>query len=201
MATRKSTYEQKRDFTRTPEPKGARRRRGAARAPIFVIQKHDASRLHYDFRLEIGGALKSWAVPKGPSLDPKIKRLAVPTEDHPMEYAEFEGTIPEGEYGAGAVLVWDRGTFENVTEKKGKIRPAHLALRDGHLLFRLDGEKLKGKFALTRTGDGKDARWLLVKMRDEYASERKDPVKRQTKSAKTGRTLRQIERAESPHAR
>jgi DNA ligase D-like protein (predicted 3'-phosphoesterase) len=195
MAARKTTYETKRDFDRTPEPGG---RRKAGKAPIFVVQKHDARRLHYDFRLEVDGALKSWAVPKGPSLDPGVKRLAVPTEDHPMEYAAFEGVIPEGEYGAGPVLIWDRGTFENVTEKKGKIRPAHLALRDGHLLFRLNGKKLKGAFALQRTGEGDDARWLLVKMRDEYANERQDPVKTAPKSAKTGRTLRQVERGAEP---
>ncbi len=200
MAARKSDYEKKRDFSRTPEPKGDGRRRKAARAPIFVVQKHDARRLHYDFRLEVDGALKSWAVPKGPSLDPRVKRLAVPTEDHPMEYAGFEGTIPEGEYGAGPVLIWDRGTFENITEKRGKVHPAHLALRDGHLLFRLNGEKLKGAFALQRTGEGKDARWLLVKMRDAYASALKDPVKSQPKSAETGRTLRQVERGEPKRA-
>lgn len=200
MAPGASTYEKKRDFARTPEPKGGRRRR-RARAPIFVVQKHDARRLHYDFRLEIDGALKSWAVPKGPSLDPKVKRLAVPTEDHPMEYADFEGRIPDGNYGAGPVLVWDHGTFENITEKKGKVRPAHLALRDGHLLFKLNGGKLKGAFALQRTGAGKKARWLLVKMHDEHASARRDPVKSRPKSAKTGRTLRQIERAGATEAR
>ncbi len=200
MAARRSTYEKKRDFGKTPEPKGGGRRKGAP-DPIFVIQKHDATRLHYDFRLEVGGTLKSWAVPKGPSLDPSVKRLAMPTEDHPMEYAEFEGRIPEGNYGAGPVLIWDRGTFENITEKKGKLRPAHLALRDGHLLFRLHGQKLKGAFALQRTGEGKNERWLLVKMRDEYASDRKDPVRTKTRSAKTGRTLRQIERGAPAGAR
>lgn len=185
-------YEKKRDFTRSPEPKGGKRRsRGK---PVFVIQKHDASTLHYDFRLEIGGTLKSWAVPKGPSTDPGEKRLAVPTEDHPLDYADFEGVIPEDEYGAGTVIVWDRGTFENVTKKDGKTRPAERALEDGHLLVRLKGEKLKGGYALQRTGKGKKARWLLVKMDDDEADARRNPVSTEPKSVISGWTIEEVKR-------
>ncbi len=135
-----SEYRKKRNFSRTPEPKGGKSR--SKSGPVFVIQEHDASNLHYDFRLEIDGVLKSWAVPKGPSTDPREKRLAIPTEDHPLEYAGFEGVIPEGEYGGGTVLVWDTGRFENITEKDGAIQPASEALKKGHLLVRLHGEKL-----------------------------------------------------------
>jgi bifunctional non-homologous end joining protein LigD len=158
-------YHAKRDFVRTPEPRGgaARRRPGST----FVVQKHDASRLHYDFRLELGGVLKSWAVPKGPSLDPADKRLAVETEDHPVEYGGFEGVIPEGEYGGGTVLLWDRGTWTPAGD------PA-AGLRAGRLKFTLAGAKLRGGFSLVRLR-GRDRRdadgrsWLLIKERDEHA--------------------------------
>src|SRR6056297_3504718 len=143
-------YRDKRDFDRTSEPDGKRGKRGS-RQPRFVIQKHDASSLHYDFRLEIDGTLKSWAVPKGPSTDPRDKRLAIPTEDHPLEYADFEGVIPEGEYGAGTVMIWDRGAFRNITEKDGELQPLEQALDNGHLLVELDGEKISGGYALHRT--------------------------------------------------
>ncbi len=135
-------YTAKRDFSRTPEPAGTGRR--AAGAPIFVVQKHDASHLHYDFRLEVDGVLKSWAIPKGPSTDPREKRLAVPTEDHPLEYAGFEGVIPAGEYGAGTVMVWDTGSFRNITEKKGAPVPLAEAVAHGHVKVWLEGQKLKG---------------------------------------------------------
>jgi DNA ligase D-like protein (predicted 3'-phosphoesterase) len=134
-----------------------------------VIQNHAARTLHYDLRLEIGGVLKSWAVPKEPSRDPRVKRLAVPTEDHPLEYARFEGVIPKGEYGAGRIRIWDRGTYRNLTERDGKAVPAAAAYARGHLKVWLSGRKLRGGFALTRMGKGKKARWLLVKMDDEYA--------------------------------
>src|SRR6266508_4255067 len=143
-----ATYREKRNFRRTPEPR--RRVHRPGRKPIFVIQQHAARALHYDFRLESGGVLKSWAVPKGPSLKPKDKRLAMPTEDHPMEYADFEGVIPEGEYGAGPVIVWDRGTFRNLTEDGGKEIPVEEAVERGHVKVWLEGEKLTGGFALTR---------------------------------------------------
>lgn len=186
-------YKKKRDFSRTPEPEGGRR--ASKSAPLFVIQKHDASTLHYDFRLEVGGTLKSWAVPKGPSTDPREKRLAVPTEDHPLDYADFEGVIPEGEYGGGTVIVWDRGTYENITEKDGKTRPAAKALEDGHLLVRLKGRKLRGGYALQKTGKGAKARWLLVKMDDGEADARRNPVSTQPESVLSGRTIEEVKEA------
>src|SRR5512134_1684207 len=140
------TYRRKRQFRKTSEPAGSVA--GTKKAPVFVVQKHGARRLHYDFRLELGGVLLSWAVPKGPSLDPSVKRLAVHVEDHPREYADFEGTIPRGEYGAGPVLLWDRGLWKPETD------PAQ-GYRKGHLRFRLFGEKLRGGWDLVRTG-GRD---------------------------------------------
>jgi DNA ligase D-like protein (predicted 3'-phosphoesterase) len=157
------SYRSKRDFRRTEEPPGGRRK--PSKQPRFVIQKHDASRLHYDFRLEIDGVLVSWAVPKGPSTAPKDKRLAMRTENHPLEYADFEGVIPEGEYGAGTVQIWDAGTYRNLKEKDGKEVAMAKGLTEGHIAFWLEGKKLKGGYALTRMG--KSQRWLLVKMKDE----------------------------------
>jgi DNA ligase D-like protein (predicted 3'-phosphoesterase) len=187
-------YEKKRDFSRTPEPRGGKRKAG--KKPIFVIQKHDASTLHYDFRIEVDGVLKSWAVPKGPSTDPREKRLAVPTEDHPLDYADFEGVIPEEEYGGGTVLVWDRGPYDNITEKGGETLPMAKAIKQGHVLIRLHGKKLTGGYALQRTGSGEDARWLLVKMDDDEADARRNPVSSQPKSVLSGRTIEEIAREE-----
>jgi DNA ligase D-like protein (predicted 3'-phosphoesterase) len=182
-------YRQKRDFNRTPEPQG--RSVPASRLnPIFVIQKHAASSLHYDFRLEIGGILVSWAVPKGPSLDPQEKRLAMQTEDHPLEYARFEGIIPEGEYGAGAVIVWDTGTFRNLGEKDGREISLEEALENGHLTFWLEGKKLQGGFALTKFGKGK--KWLLVKMKDEKASPHQNIIETKPQSVLSGKTVEKI---------
>ncbi|BDC35051.1 hypothetical protein Noda2021_10090 [Candidatus Dependentiae bacterium Noda2021] len=183
------TYRAKRNFKKTAEPQAKKlKRTPKTKAPIFVIQRHEATRTHYDLRLEITGVLKSWAVPKGPSLDPAVKRLAVETEDHPMEYAQFEGVIPVGNYGAGPVMIWDYGTFENI--KKDSLKKCY---GQGHIEFLLHGKKLIGTFALIRThlSESKPA-WLLVKMKDEYASATKNPVKSKTKSAKTGRTMKQI---------
>ena len=162
-------YRAKRDFTRTPEPKGgatAATRRGSER--FFCVQKHLATNLHYDFRLEHGGVLLSWAVPKGPSLDPTVKRLAMQTEDHPVEYGEFEGVIPDG-YGAGVVMLWDRGTWAP------EVDDVEAALRKGDLKIRLNGYKLKGSWALVRTrgfgsrGSESKSSWLLIKHKDEWA--------------------------------
>jgi len=186
-------YRSKRDFRRTPEPKGTGRRRRRSKRPIFVIQQHAARSTHFDFRLEADGALKSWAVPKGPSTDPRDKRLAMPTEDHPLEYADFEGVIPEGEYGAGTVIVWDRGTYENLNVgDEGEEVPVPEALADGHVKVRLQGEKLRGGYALVRMGGGGRERWLLVKEKDRQADARRDPVRTQPESVLSGRTLDQV---------
>src|SRR5919204_910817 len=147
MAERLREYRRKRNFKTTPEPRGGRRR-GTPRKPRFVIHEHAARSHHYDLRLEVNGVLKSWAVPKGPSTNPREKRFATATEDHPMEYLGFEGTIPKGEYGAGATIVWDTGTYENMTGD-GELALED-ALRDGHLRVFLNGRKLRGAWALTR---------------------------------------------------
>ena len=183
-------YQEKRDFRRTPEPAGGRE--PGFPEPIFVIQKHAARHLHYDFRLEVDGVLKSWAIPKGPSTDPQDKRLAVPTEDHPLEYAGFEGVIPEGEYGGGTVLVWDTGIYRNLTEKKGEAIPMGQAVAHGHVKVWLEGRKLKGGYALTRFKTGKDESWLLVKADDAEADPRRNPVADEPRSVLTGRTIEEI---------
>jgi DNA ligase D-like protein (predicted 3'-phosphoesterase) len=187
------TYQEKRQFGKTPEPSGGGRQ--ASETPLFVVQKHAARHLHYDFRLEVEGVLKSWAVPKGPSLNPKDKRLAVPTEDHPLEYAGFEGVIPEGEYGAGTVMVWDIGPFRNLTEKKGQPVPLAEAVIHGHIKVWLEGKKLRGGFALTRFKKSPEEAWLLVKADDEGADPGRDILKDEADSALTGRSLEEIARA------
>lgn len=183
-------YREKRDFARTPEPPGEEGT-GTAR-PVFVIQKHAATTLHYDFRLEADGVLKSWAVPKGPSVDPEEKRLALPTEDHPLDYADFESVIPAGSYGAGAVLVWDRGTYRNLTEKEGREVGVAEALGRGHVSVWLEGEKVRGGYALTRFRTGKDEAWLLVKMNDAEADPGRNPVETEPRSVVSGRTIEEI---------
>jgi bifunctional non-homologous end joining protein LigD len=186
-------YRKKRDFRRTPEPSGgvhqANRGKKTAPGPMFVVQKHAARRLHYDFRLEHDGVLKSWAVPKGPSLDPQEKRLAVEVEDHPLEYGAFEGTIPKGEYGGGSVLLWDAGRWipeDNVAD----------GLRKGHLRFRLEGHKLRGSWNLVRLRDsaGDKPQWLLIKSRDEEAKPQQehDIVAEKPQSVVSKRTIEQI---------
>jgi len=187
-------YRRKRDPKKTPEPNGAPARR-AARRPIFVVQKHRARTLHYDFRLEVDGVLKSWAVPKGPSVNPGDKRLAVLVEDHPLDYADFEGVIPEGEYGAGAVIVWDRGTYSNLREETNEGAPVSMAdaIEAGEIAVRLEGEKLRGGFALVRTRMGGDPKnWLLIKMKDTDADPRRNPVENEPASVLTGRTIEKI---------
>lgn len=156
-------YKEKRDFTRTPEPVSGEI--NSSKNSRFVIQKHDARKLHYDFRLEVGGVLKSWAIPKGPSMDPSQKRLAVPTEDHPIDYIDFEGIIPEGNYGAGTVIVWDNGTYRNLKENV----PLEKAVEDGHIDIWLEGKKLKSGYALIKTGGGNRKFWLLLKKKDEMS--------------------------------
>lgn len=153
-------YDKKRNFKLTKEPKGKIPLKKKDKL-IFVVQEHHASHLHYDFRLEIDGVLKSWAVPKGPSLDPKVKRLAVQTEDHPIEYAKFEGTIPKGEYGGGEVFIWDHGTWEP------EVDDVDAALKKGDLKFKLKGKKLKGSFVLVKTNYSKNKKsWLLIKHKE-----------------------------------
>jgi len=179
------TYNQKRKFDKTPEPKGEA---AATAGNSFVVQKHDARRLHYDFRLEMDGVMKSWAVTKGPSLDPNEKRLAVHVEDHPLSYADFEGIIPKGQYGGGTVIVWDRGTWSPIGDPKK-------AYRKGHMEFELDGEKLKGRWHLVRMKgkpEEKRENWLLIKAHDEEASETIDLVEEATNSVKTGRSIEQV---------
>lgn len=191
------TYHGKRDFGRTGEPRG--QSGGSGQEPRFVVQIHDASTMHFDFRLQVGDVLKSWSVPKGPSADPGDKRLAVPTEDHPLEYEEFEGVIPEGEYGGGTVIVWDHGTYRPLShDRRGRPVPFGEALDHGHVTFRLHGSKLHGEYALTRFrggGSGGDGEaWLLVKARDEgvRTAGRATPDPRRARSARSGRTLHQV---------
>jgi DNA ligase D-like protein (predicted 3'-phosphoesterase) len=182
---RLAEYRSKRDVGRSGEPVGASPRAGP---PRFVVQRHDASSLHFDFRLEIDGVLVSWAVPKGPSTNPRDKRLATRTEDHPLDYADFEGRIAEGEYGAGTVIVWDRGTYSTVDDED-----ASAALARGRLKVRLDGQKLSGGYALTHTKMRGDARnWLLVKMADEKADRRRRPTTAQPESVISGRTNKDL---------
>ncbi len=180
-------YRKKRNFRVSPEPKGekAGNRKSSL---LYVIQKHRATQLHYDFRLEWNGVLLSWAVPKGPSLDPSVKRLAVQVEDHPAEYGNFEGVIPEGEYGGGTVMLWDRGTW---TPEQGDVAEA---LKQGSLKFELHGKKLHGSWALVRTKSyGKSGKraWLLIKHRDEFAS-KKDITKEKAASVLSSRLLKDI---------
>jgi DNA ligase D-like protein (predicted 3'-phosphoesterase) len=186
-----SRYRDKRDPRRTAEPPGSGGHGGGE--PVFVVQRHDASSLHFDLRLQVGDVLASWAVPKGPSLDPRDKRLAHRTEDHPLDYADFEGVIGEGQYGAGSVVVWDTGTLENLTEEDGDVVPLAEALEAGHVKVRLHGEKLTGAFALTHTEMGGDeSNWLLVKVDDEGADRRRKPAKTQPESVLTGRTNEEV---------
>jgi DNA ligase D-like protein (predicted 3'-phosphoesterase) len=179
-------YRRKRDLTRSGEPSGGRPSKGE---PLFVIQRHDASSLHFDFRLEVEGVLVSWAVPKGPSTDPRERRLARRTEDHPMDYAKFEGAIAEGEYGAGTVIVWDTGNYRNLTRHKGADVPVAEAVDNGHVTFWLEGSRLTGGYSLTRTRRSRDKEdWLLVKVDDEQADRRRKPAKTELTSVLSGRT-------------
>lgn len=185
-------YKEKRNFKETPEPTGGKPDTDKLR---FVIQKHDASRLHYDFRLEMEGVLKSWAVPKGPSTDPTVKRLAMMVEDHPYDYRNFEGIIPSG-YGAGTVIVWDEGFYEpahsDAKDKKAKERELLKGIHAGKLHFIMQGKKLKGEYALVKThGRGENA-WLLFKVKDKYISS--EDITLKDKSVISKKTLEQIEK-------
>jgi bifunctional non-homologous end joining protein LigD len=184
-------YREKRNFNTSPEPEGNSKDGQQEKAKsdlIFVVQKHRASQLHYDFRLEYNGTLLSWAVPKGPSLDPSVKRLAMQVEDHPIEYAKFEGVIPKGEYGGGTVMVWDIGTW---TQEQSDVEAA---LKKGDLKFTLHGKKLCGSWVLVRTrgfGGSSKPTWLLIKHRDKYASD-VDITQTKPKSVLSGRLLADI---------
>jgi bifunctional non-homologous end joining protein LigD len=185
------TYRQKRDFKVSPEPAGSARAKAASKQQLkYVIQKHRATQLHYDFRLEFNGVLLSWAVPKGPSLDPSVKRLAMQVEDHPIEYGGFEGVIPEGEYGGGTVMLWDNGTWAP------EVPDIAAALQKGDLKFTLNGKKLHGSWVLVRTRGfgGSDRSWLLIKHRDQYASTQ-DIVADEPRSVKSKRLLAEIAQA------
>ncbi|HHF7372843.1 DNA polymerase ligase N-terminal domain-containing protein [Legionella bozemanae] len=183
-------YQQKRDFRKTKEPQGTTSKK---KEHIFVIQKHDASHLHYDFRLQNDNVLISWAIPKGLSTAANKKRLAIRTEDHPLDYAKFEGIIPEGEYGAGTVMVWDFGHYELIEDKK----PMEKALKEGALKFFLHGEKIKGGYAMARTQQKKDKeQWVIFKLDDDEADARKNPVSTKPNSVLTGRSLNEIAKEE-----
>jgi len=175
-------YRKKRRFNKTPEP--GPEEKSSELGNIFVVQKHRATQLHYDFRLEADGVLKSWAVPKGPSMDPTVKRLAMQVEDHPVDYADFEGVIPEGEYGGGTVMVWDNGVYAPENNES-----VSRSLAKGELKFADLGKKLKGSFVLVRT---RDRQWLLMKHKDKYAKEGEDIAETQPYSVLTKRTLTEI---------
>jgi DNA ligase D-like protein (predicted 3'-phosphoesterase) len=196
-------YERKRDFSKTKEPSARAKGKGKAKArrrhPRFSIQKHSATSEHYDLRLEVDGVLASWAIPKGPSLDPRDKRLAMRTEDHPLEYLEWEGVIAEGEYGAGPMIVWDRGVFQNISEtRRGESMELSEAIRKGDVKIFMLGEKVMGAYALVRTGPPSSReKWLLIKKRDEGADARRKPTSSQPESVLSGRTIEQVLEAEA----
>jgi len=190
-------YRRKRDFTKTAEPSGGRSKSASHGKKLeFVIQKHAATRLHYDLRLELDGVMKSWAVPKGPAADPSIKRLAMQVEDHPIEYNTFEGTIPQGEYGGGTVMLWDRGWYE--AEKGGGEDGVREGFKKGDLKVVFHGKRMKGSWVLVRTrgwgssGSSSKPSWLLIKHRDEYVEPGDALVERHTTSVATKRTMEQI---------
>jgi len=190
-----ATYNEKRDFAKTAEPAGkVGPRKG--KALTFMVQKHDASRLHYDLRLEMDGTLKSWAVTRGPSLDPADKRLAVRTEDHPLSYATFEGTIPKGQYGGGTVMLWDRGHWIPHPDKDPRK-----TIEEGHLHFTLEGERMKGEWVMFRLkprGKERGENWILKKVDDDYAGSPTGLTEKYLTSIKTGRTMNEIAEGKAP---
>jgi len=183
-------YRKKRDFSATPEPEG-KVKKTQSKKTFYMIHKHSASRLHYDLRIEVNGVLKSWAIPKGPSTDPSVKRLAILVEDHPRQYANFEGVIPEGNYGAGPVMIWDEGTCQSLREKAGRKTSIKASLKEGIVELFFEGKKLHGAYALVRISASKN--WLFIKIHDDYANK---PIERaiRDKSVKSGRTLTQIQK-------
>jgi DNA ligase D-like protein (predicted 3'-phosphoesterase) len=196
VSERLGAYRSKRTFRRSGEPAGGRGRHADGRR--FVIHKHAASTLHYDFRLEVDGALLSWAVPKGPSTDPRVRRLAIRTEDHPTGYLDFEGVIPEGEYGAGTVLVWDAGRYRNLRARKGpRSRSMERSVKEGLIEVWLEGVKLSGGYALKRNMGGRKPRWLMIKMDDERADARRRPTHTEPASVRSGLDLGEIAARES----
>ncbi len=186
-------YRRKRDFSKTKEPEGAPRRARTAKLQ-FVIQKHAASSLHYDLRLELDGVMKSWAVPKGPSLDPSVKRLAMQVEDHPIEYNTFEGIIPAGEYGGGTVMLWDRGVYTWWQDDPDPVARLREGYAKGDFKFVLLGKRLKGSFVLVRLrrGNPDKPQWLLIKHKDEFAEPGSDITAEEETSVATGRTMEAI---------
>lgn len=190
-------YHEKRDFRKTAEPKGTIKKTKKEKGKLlFVVQKHAASHLHYDFRIEVDGVLVSWAVPKGFSFDPSVKHLAVQTEDHPYEYGSFEGIIPQGEYGGGTVMLWDTGTYTNIKEKDGKLVPMDECLAKGSVEIELHGKRLKGAFALIKMHGRGENQWLMIKVDDKYADrERTELPKSWDRSVTTKRTMKQIAEA------
>lgn len=187
-------YRRRRDFAVTDEPRGDDAPSGADGPPLFVVQHHDASSEHWDLRLEVDDVLASWAVPKGPSTDPRDKRLAVQVEDHPRDYGDFEGHIDEDEYGGGDVVVWDMGPYRNeTTDDDGEPVAMADAIADGHVRVVLDGHKLHGGYALTRTRmRGDPSNWLLVKVDDDAADARRNPVRTEPASVLSGRTVDEV---------
>jgi bifunctional non-homologous end joining protein LigD len=191
-------YRRRRNFARTPEPRGDEAAR--TQAPVFVIRKHAARQVHYDLRIEAASVLKSWSVPRGPSSDPKDRRLAVMTEDHPLAYRDFEGTIPRGQYGAGKVLIWDRGTYRNITDDANRPTPIEQAIDNGKVEVFLEGSKVRGGYVLIRMDkpDEKRRHWLLIKLRDEYVGFLPADLDEQPRSVATGRTAEDLDPPSRP---
>jgi len=194
-------YQKKRDFTRTLEPKGKSPVKRSTLA--FVIQKHAARNLHFDLRLELDGVMKSWAVPKGPSRDPAVKRLAMQVEDHPVEYNSFEGTIPAGEYGGGTVMLWDQGTYTFWEEDPDPVERLREGYAKGDFKFELRGKRLQGTWVLVRLkrGDPDKPQWLLIKHRDQFAKPGSEIVEEEVTSVATGRTMDEITAGDKPTKR
>jgi DNA ligase D-like protein (predicted 3'-phosphoesterase) len=186
-------YRKKPDFTKTNEPSGNSNNKG--KMPRFVIQKHDATNLHYDLRLEMDEILKSWTIPKGPSTDPSEKRLAILTENHPLDYIDFEGTIPEDEYGGGTVIVWDGGTYRNLRkDKEGNGLSMAESFDDGKVEVWLEGKKLRGGYVLLRIEEKESDKWLFIKMRDDEADARRNPVNTESRSILSDKTIEEIKK-------